>query len=41
MSLRHLDTVADLLDEVIVVDTGSTDPTVTLSRQRGARVYGK
>jgi hypothetical protein len=28
-----------LVDEIVVVDTGSTDATCTIARQRGARVY--
>jgi glycosyltransferase involved in cell wall biosynthesis len=31
--------VADLVDEVIVVDTGSTDRTVAVAEQMGARVF--
>ena len=34
-----LGTVADLVDESIVVDTGSTDQTREVARQLGARVY--
>ena len=33
-----LGSVADLVDEMIVVDTGSTDDTATVARQLGARV---
>jgi tetratricopeptide (TPR) repeat protein len=34
-----LDSVAGLVDETIVVDTGSTDGTKELARRRGARVF--
>jgi glycosyltransferase involved in cell wall biosynthesis len=34
-----LDCAADLVDEVIVVDTGSTDSTRDVAAQRGARVF--
>jgi glycosyltransferase involved in cell wall biosynthesis/tetratricopeptide (TPR) repeat protein len=34
-----LDSVADLVDEVIVVDTGSTDATVDVAKRRGAKVF--
>lgn len=33
-----LQSVADIVDEIIVVDTGSTDQTVQIARQFGARV---
>jgi glycosyltransferase involved in cell wall biosynthesis len=36
---RCLDSVADLVDEIVVVDTGSTDATAEVASQRGARVY--
>lgn len=34
-----LDSVKDVVDEIVLVDTGSNDNTVELARQRGARVY--
>jgi len=34
-----LDSVADLADEMIVVDTGSTDETPQIAKSRGARVF--
>src|SRR6516165_8985780 len=34
-----LDTAADLVDEIVVVDTGSTDRTREIAAQYGARVY--
>jgi tetratricopeptide (TPR) repeat protein len=34
-----LDAAADLVDEVIVVDTGSTDRTKAIAQERGARVF--
>jgi glycosyltransferase involved in cell wall biosynthesis len=33
-----LDSVRDLVDEIVVVDTGSTDRTVEIAREHGARV---
>ena len=36
---RAIDSVRDLADEVIVVDTGSVDGTVQEARSCGARVY--
>lgn len=36
---RALDSVKDLADEVIVVDTGSRDKTVDVARSFGAKVY--
>jgi glycosyltransferase involved in cell wall biosynthesis len=35
---RCLDSVAEVADEIVVVDTGSTDNTVAIARQRGATV---
>ena len=34
-----LDSVADIVDEIIVVDTGSTDATINIAESRGAKVY--
>ena len=34
-----LDSVADLVDEIIVVDTGSNDKTVELARRHGMKVF--
>ncbi|MCI0637436.1 MAG: glycosyltransferase [Gemmataceae bacterium] len=34
-----LDSVADLMDELIVVDTGSTDRTIEIAQARGAKVH--
>jgi tetratricopeptide (TPR) repeat protein len=34
-----LDSVKGLVDEIVVVDTGSTDETPTVAARRGARVY--
>jgi glycosyltransferase involved in cell wall biosynthesis len=31
--------VADIVDEIIIVDTGSTDKTVELAKSRGAKVF--
>lgn len=36
---RCLSTVRDLVDEVVVVDTGSSDATVAVARQFGARIF--
>jgi glycosyltransferase involved in cell wall biosynthesis/Tfp pilus assembly protein PilF len=36
---RCLGSVADLVDEMVVVDTGSTDGTVAIASRCGARVY--
>src|ERR1041385_9567882 len=37
--VRTLKSVKDIADEIIVVDSGSTDATVRLSEQFGARVF--
>ena len=34
-----LGSVADLVDEIVVVDTGSTDATAAVASRFGARVY--
>ncbi len=34
-----LDSVADVVDEIVVYDTGSTDRSVAIARERGARVF--
>ena len=43
MKQAHLPTslgsVADLVDEIVVVDTGSTDGTAAVAARCGARVY--
>ena len=36
---RCLGSVADLVDEIVVVDTGSTDATAAVAARFGARVY--
>lgn len=36
---RCLESVKQLVDEMIIVDTGSTDSTVTIAERYGARVY--
>jgi tetratricopeptide (TPR) repeat protein len=35
---RCLDAVADVVDEIVIVDTGSTDATIEIARAHGARV---
>jgi glycosyltransferase involved in cell wall biosynthesis len=36
---RCLDSVKELVDEIVVLDTGSTDNTVAIAKQYGAKVY--
>ncbi|MBJ8192589.1 glycosyltransferase, partial [Bacillus cereus] len=36
---RCLDSVADLMDEIIIVDTGSTDQTKTIAARYTDRLY--
>ncbi|MCY6482742.1 glycosyltransferase [Clostridium aestuarii] len=36
---RCLESVKDLVDEMIIVDTGSTDKTVEIAKEYGAKVY--
>jgi len=36
---RCLNSVANIVDEIIIVDTGSTDKTVEIARKYGAKVY--
>ncbi|MBI4266122.1 MAG: tetratricopeptide repeat protein [Acidobacteria bacterium] len=36
---RCLDSVRDLVDDIVVVDTGSTDRTAAIAREHGAHVY--
>lgn len=36
---RCLDSIADLMDEVIIVDTGSTDATKSIAAEYGARLF--
>lgn len=36
---RCLDSVKDIVDEMIIVDTGSSDSTVDIAKQYGAKVY--
>jgi glycosyltransferase involved in cell wall biosynthesis len=37
---RALDCVKDLADEIIIVDSGSTDKTIRIAKKYGAKVYG-
>jgi tetratricopeptide (TPR) repeat protein len=36
---RCLDTIKSLVDEIVIVDTGSTDRTVEIAKSHGAKVY--
>ncbi len=36
---RCLDSLKGIVDEMIVVDTGSTDRTVEIAKEKGATVY--
>ena len=36
---RCLESVKGLVDEIIIVDTGSTDNTVSIAKRLGANVY--
>ncbi len=36
---RTLDSVRAIADEIVIVDSGSTDATVALARERGAKVF--
>lgn len=36
---RCLDSIADLMDEIIIVDTGSTDNTISIAREYTDKVY--
>src|SRR5262249_2918979 len=39
--VRTLESVRGIADEIIVVDSGSTDATVSLARARGAKVFSE
>src|SRR5215475_5123160 len=39
--VRTLESVRDLADEIIMVDSGSTDRTVSLAQARGAKVFSE
>lgn len=39
MLARCLDSIADLMDEIIIVDTGSTDNTKEIAAQYTSRIY--
>src|SRR6516162_5244031 len=38
---RTLESVREIADEIIVVDSGSTDATLSLARERGAKVFSE
>lgn len=39
--VRTLESVRDIADEIIVVDSGSTDATVSIAQARGARIFSE
>ena len=36
---RCIESVMDIVDEIIVIDTGSTDNTIAVAEKYGAKVY--
>ena len=36
---RCLDSIKDIVDEIIIVDTGSTDKTIEIAKSYGANIY--